>query len=114
MYDVSLGYLHVDANSNGFEQSLDEKFGIPKMKKLGFRKSNEVAKLPCSDRGPRRLSRNRNHVQRFIYDGYVAHHRAYMEKVEHDVEPTCFEDVVGNVHWDNAMDEEMTWGVHSI
>ena len=30
-----------------------------------------------------------------------------MAKVVHDVEPTCFEDVVGNVHWDNAMDEEM-------
>ena len=24
-----------------------------------------------------------------------------------DVEPTHFEDAVGNVHWDNAMDEEM-------
>ena len=30
-----------------------------------------------------------------------------MAKVVQDVEPTCFEDVVGNEHWDKAMDEEM-------
>ena len=41
------------------------------------------------------------------YDGYVAHHKAYMAKVIQDVEPTCFENAVGNVHWDDAMNEEM-------
>ena len=25
----------------------------------------------------------------------------------HGVEPTCFEHAIGNVHWDNVMDEEM-------
>jgi hypothetical protein len=30
-----------------------------------------------------------------------------MVKVIQEVEPTCFEQVVGNPRWDNAMDEEM-------
>jgi hypothetical protein len=30
-----------------------------------------------------------------------------MMKVIHEVEPTCFEQAVGNPKWDNAMDEEM-------
>ena len=41
------------------------------------------------------------------YDGYVAHHKAYMAKVIQDVEPTCFENAVGNVHWNDAMKEGM-------
>ena len=30
-----------------------------------------------------------------------------MAKVIQDVEPTCFENAIGNVHWDDAMNEEM-------
>jgi histone deacetylase 1/2 len=30
-----------------------------------------------------------------------------MMKVIHEVEPTCFEQAVGNPKWDNAMDEKM-------
>jgi hypothetical protein len=30
-----------------------------------------------------------------------------MVKVLQEVEPTCFEHVVGNLKWNNAMDEEM-------
>jgi hypothetical protein len=30
-----------------------------------------------------------------------------MVRVIHEVEPTSFEQVVGNLKWDNAMDEEM-------
>jgi hypothetical protein len=30
-----------------------------------------------------------------------------MVKVIHEVEPTCFEHVVGNLKWDNAINEEM-------
>ena len=30
-----------------------------------------------------------------------------MAKVIQDVKPTCFENAVGNVHWDDAMNEEM-------
>ena len=30
-----------------------------------------------------------------------------MAKIVQDVEPTCFEDAIGHVHWDAAMNEEM-------
>jgi hypothetical protein len=30
-----------------------------------------------------------------------------MVRVIQEVEPTCFEQVIGNPKWDNAMDEEM-------
>ena len=39
--------------------------------------------------------------------GYVARHCAYMAKIVQDVEPTCFEDAIGDVKWEKAMDEEM-------
>jgi hypothetical protein len=45
--------------------------------------------------------------KRLTYDGFVVHHYAYMMRVIQEVEPTCFEQVVGNPKWDNAMDEEM-------
>ena len=55
-----------------------------------------------------------------MYDGYVAHHYAYMAKVVQDEEPTCF-DAIGNAKWEKAMDEEMaalyeneTWDLVSV
>ena len=42
-----------------------------------------------------------------MYDGYVAHHYAYMAKIVQDVEPACFEDAIGDMKWEKAMDEEM-------
>ncbi|MCO5554559.1 hypothetical protein L7F22_008089 [Adiantum nelumboides] len=41
------------------------------------------------------------------YNGYITHHYAYMANVVHDIEPTCFEDAIGNENLKNAMDEEM-------
>ena len=46
-------------------------------------------------------------IKRFSFEGYAAHHYAYMVKVVENVEPTCFEDAVGHAHWDAAMNEEM-------
>ncbi len=57
--------------------------------------------------GVRRSTRVKYHVQRLTYDGFVTHHYAYMTRVIQEVEPTCFEQAVGNFKWDNAMDEEM-------
>jgi hypothetical protein len=54
-----------------------------------------------------KIHTNKYHVQRLTYNGFVAHHYAYMVRVIQEVEPTCFEHVVGNPKWDNAMDEEM-------
>lgn len=114
MPGVSLEYSHVDVDSDGSEQSLYEEFGILVVRTPGVKKANEVAK-------PRRSNMAKNSVQRLTYDGYVAHYRAYMAKVVQDVELTHFEDVIGNVHWENAMDEKMvaldvneTWDLVSL
>ena len=34
-------------------------------------------------------------------------HCAYIAKIVQDVEPTCFEEAIGNAKWEKAMDEEM-------
>ena len=41
------------------------------------------------------------------YDSYVACHCAFMAKIVQDVEPTCFEDAIGDVKWEKSMHEEM-------
>ncbi len=107
MPDISTRYSHVDGKSSGFEQSLDEEFGIPTIKTHGVRKANATNRTPQTDPGLHRSTRERRPVQRLIYDGYVAHHYAYMAKVVQDVEPICFEDAIGHALWDKAMDEEM-------
>ena len=38
----------------------------------------------------------------------MSHHYLYIAKVKHDVEPTSYESAARNVHWEKAMDEEMT------
>ncbi|MCO5597165.1 hypothetical protein L7F22_051241 [Adiantum nelumboides] len=47
-------------------------------------------------------------VLRLTYKGYVTHHYAYMATVVQDVEPTCFEDAIGNENWENATHEEIS------
>ena len=55
----------------------------------------------------RKSTRTKNPIKRLAYDSYMVHHYAYMAKVVQSVEPTCFEEAIGNVHWDKAMNEEM-------
>ncbi len=69
--------------------------------------AKKALKTLNNNSGVRRSTRVKYPVQRLTYDGFVAHHYAYMVKVIHEVEPICFEQAVGNPKWDNAMDEEM-------
>jgi hypothetical protein len=69
--------------------------------------AKKALKTPNNNNGVRRSTRIKYHVQRLAYDGFVAHHYAYMVKVIQEVEPTCFEQAIGNPKWDNAMDEKM-------
>ena len=46
-------------------------------------------------------------MKRFGFEGYAAHHYAYMVKVVENFEPAFFEDAVGHAHWDVTMNEEM-------
>ena len=41
------------------------------------------------------------------YDGYTAHHYAYMTRGIQEYETTCFEEAIGKTNRDAAMDEEM-------
>ena len=107
MPHLSASHHDGDGDSSGFEQSLDDEFGIPAVKTLGVRKSQATGRVPRSDPGPRRSRRHRALVQRLTYDSYVACHCAYMAKIVQDVEPKCFDEAVGNVEWEHAMNEEM-------
>ncbi len=67
----------------------------------------KALKTPNNNNGVRRCTRVKYPIQRLTYDGFVAHHYAYMVRVVQEVEPICFEQGAGNPKWDNAMDEEM-------
>ncbi|MCO5570621.1 hypothetical protein L7F22_024347 [Adiantum nelumboides] len=105
MTSVFSSSLHIDADSDGSDQSLDEEFDIPAVRTPGVRK--QAVRTLGSDSGPRRPNRVKFPVDRLTYDGYITHHYAYMAKVVQDVEPTCFEDAIDNENWENAMDEEI-------
>jgi hypothetical protein len=98
---------HVDDESSDSEKSVSGETKIPSVTTLGAWMAKKALKTPDNNNGVRRSTRVKYPVQRLTYDGFVAHHYAYMVRVLHEVEPTYFEQVVGNPKWDNAMDEEM-------
>ena len=49
-----------------------------------------------------RSTRVNNPIERLVYNNCVAHNYAYMAKVVQDVEPTCFDEAVGNVNWEKS------------
>jgi len=69
--------------------------------------AKKALKTPNNNNEIRRSTQVKYLVQRLTYDGFLAHHYAYLVRVIQEVEPTCFEQVVGNPKWDNAMDEKM-------
>jgi hypothetical protein len=46
MPDIFAGYSHVDGESSGSEQSLDEEFGIPAIKTPGVKRANVANRTP--------------------------------------------------------------------
>jgi hypothetical protein len=59
MPNISVGYSHVDGESNGSEQNLDEEFGILAIRTPGVRKANATNRTPWTDPGPRKSTRER-------------------------------------------------------
>jgi hypothetical protein len=98
---------HVDDESSDSEKSVDEESRIISIITPGARMAKKVLKTPDNNSGVRRSTRVKYPVQILTYGGFVVHHYAYMVRVIQEVEPTCFEQSVGNPKWDNAMDEEM-------
>jgi len=99
--------LHVDDESSDSEKSVGEESRIPLVTTPGVQMAKKVLKTPDNNSGVQRSTRVKYPVQILTYDGFVAHRYAYMVRVIQEVEPTCFEQVVRNLKWDNAMDEEM-------
>jgi hypothetical protein len=95
--------FHVDGESSDSKKSAGEESKIISVIIYGARMAKKVLKTPNNNNAVRRSTRVKYLVQRFTYDGFVAHHYAYMVKVIQEVEPTCFEQAVGNPKWDNAM-----------
>jgi hypothetical protein len=98
---------HVDDESSDSKKSVGGESRIPSVTTPGARMAKKALKTPDNNNGVRKSTRVKYHVQRLTYDGFVAHHYAYMVRVIQEVEPTCLEQATRNLKWDNAMDEEM-------
>ncbi len=99
--------FHVNDESSDSKKSVGEESRIPSVTTPGARMAKKALKTPNNNNGVRRSTRVKYPVQRLTYDGFVAHRYAYMVRVIQEVEPTYFEQVIGNPKWDNAMDEKM-------
>jgi len=73
--------LHVDDESNDLEKSVGEKSIITLVTTLGAQMAKKTLKTFDNNNGVRRSTRVKYHVQRLTYDGFVAHHYAYMVRV---------------------------------
>jgi hypothetical protein len=98
---------HVDDESNDSEKSVGEESRILSITTPGTRMAKKALKTLDNNKEIQRSTRIKYLIQRLTYDGFIAHHYAYIVKVIQEVEPTCFEQAIGNPKWDNAMDEEM-------
>jgi hypothetical protein len=98
---------YVDDESSDSEKSVGGESRITSITTPEARMAKKALKTPDNNNGVRRSTRVKYPVQRLTYDGFVAHHYAYMVRVIQEVEPTCFEQAIGNPKWENAMDEEM-------
>ncbi len=70
---------------------MGEESRIPSVTTPGARMAKKALKTPDNNNGVRRSTQIKCRVQRLTYDGFIAHHYAYMVKVIQEVEPTCFE-----------------------
>ena len=89
-----------DAGHSSGDESLDEEFGVPKVKTPKVQRMEGGIVL-------HRSTHVKYPMQRLNYESFATHHYAYMVKVVQVQESTCFEEAVGMLEWDKAMDEEM-------
>jgi hypothetical protein len=99
--------FRVDNESSDSENNVGGESRIPSVTTPGAQMAKKALKTLNNNNGVRRSIKVKYFVQKLTYDGFVAHHYAYMVKVIQEVEPTCFEQVIRNPKWDNAMDEKM-------
>jgi hypothetical protein len=82
---------HVNDESSDSEKSVGGESKIPSVTTPKARMAKKALKTPDHNNGVRRSTQVKYPVQRLTYDGFVAHHYAYMVRVIQEVEPTCFE-----------------------
>jgi hypothetical protein len=99
--------FHVDGELSDSKKNVGEESRVPSIITPRVWMANKALKTPDNNSGVRRFTRIKYLVQILTYDGFVAHHYAYMVRVIQEVEPTYFEQEVKNLKWDNAIDEEM-------
>ena len=92
--DASIDHSGIGGESSGLEMSLDKELGIPIMRTPGVKKAMEAMNTKL-----RKSTQLKNLVQRLSYDNYLAHNYAYMASVGQVVEPTCFDEAIGNENW---------------
>jgi hypothetical protein len=88
--------FHVDDESSDSDKSVGGESRIPSVTTLGARMAKKALKTLDNNNGVRRSTRVKYPVQRLTYDGFVAHRYAYMVRVIQEVEPTYFEQAIGN------------------
>ncbi len=81
---------HVDEWSDS-KKSMGEESKILLVTTPRAQMAKKALKTPDNNNGVRRSTRVKYPVQRLTYDGFIAHHYAYMVKVIQEVEPTCFQ-----------------------
>ncbi len=93
---TSFRNVHVYDESSDSDKSVGEESRISLVTIPGARMARKALKTPDNKNGVRRSTRMKYPIQRLTYDGFVAHHYAYMVKVIQEVEPTYFEQAVEN------------------
>jgi hypothetical protein len=73
--------FHVDDDSSDLEKSVGEKSRILSITTLGAQMAKKALKTPDNNNGVRRSTQIKYPVQTLTYDGFIAHHYAYMVKV---------------------------------
>ena len=89
------------------QYNLDEEAGIPSLRTLGVRCVQAKNRGMGNNTSQCRFRRVKKYVQVSTYDSYIACHCEYMAKIVQDVDPTCFDDTIGNARQEKSMDEEM-------
>jgi hypothetical protein len=72
---------HIDDESSDLEKNVGEESRIPSVTTLGAQMAKKALKTFDNNNGVRRSTRVKYLVQILTYDGFLAHHYAYMVRV---------------------------------
>jgi hypothetical protein len=89
-FQTSFKNSHVYAESSDSEKNVGEESKVLSITIPKAWMAKKALKTFNNNSGIQRSTRVKYLVQRLTYDGFVAHHYAYMVRVIQEVEPTCF------------------------